>query len=135
MLDLNDIREAQTAEIELIHPATRAPLGAAVTVAGPEHPKRKQILWDRQRRLRAKFQKAQKLTFSDPAEEESDEIEYLAACTLGWRGFMAGGADLPFSPAEAIRMYSDPELAWLRAQVRAGLDDVELFIRSSARGS
>jgi len=134
MLDLNDIREAQSAEIELLHPSTRAPLGAAITVAGPEHPKRKGLLWERQRRLRAKFQKAGKLSFADPAEEEADEIDYLAACTLGWRGITRDGVEIAWSANEAARLYGDPELAWLRAQVRAGLDDLELFIRTSARG-
>jgi hypothetical protein len=135
MLDLNDIREAATAEVELVHPRTREPLGAAITVAGPEHPQRKKILHDRQRRLRAKFARTQKFAFADPAEEEADEIEYLAACTLGWRGITRAGQEIAFSAAEAGRLYADPELAWLRAQVRAGLDDLELFIKPSAGGS
>jgi hypothetical protein len=135
MLDLNDIREAATAEVELVHPRTREPLGATITIAGPEHPARKRMVHDRQRRLRAKFAKTQKFSFADPADEEADEVEFLAGCTLGWRGIVKAGVEIAFSAQEAARLYADPELAWLRAQVRAGLDDLELFIRTSAPGS
>jgi hypothetical protein len=135
MFDIGVIREASSADLELLHPLTRQKLGATITIAGPEHPQRKKILHERQRRLRAKFAKSQKLTFADPAEEDEDEIELLAACTLGWRGLNSEGAELQFSQQEARKLYSNPELAWLRAQVRAGLDDLELFIKPSASDS
>lgn len=132
--DLSSITEAQVADVQLIHPVTKALLGAVITVASPEHPARKKINFERQRRLRAKFQKAGKVTFSDPAEDEQDDIEYLAACTLGWRGLSENGNDLAFSAQAAVNLYGKPELAWLRTQVRAALDDMELFIRTSAPG-
>jgi hypothetical protein len=50
MLDINAVHEQPTATIDILHPVTQAPLGAQVTLAGPEHPDRKRIQFARQRR-------------------------------------------------------------------------------------
>jgi hypothetical protein len=39
---------------------------------------------------------------------------------------------VPFSPAEARRVYSDPKRRWLRDQVAAALQERELFTRACA---
>lgn len=131
-LDLSAVVESAEAVIEIKHPVTGAPTGASITVAGPEHPKRKKILFDRQRTLRARFQKSGKVQFTDPAEEEEELIQYLADCTLGWAGFTDGGKELKFSPQAAAELYAKPELAWLRGQVSEALESRENFITSSS---
>jgi hypothetical protein len=131
MLDIESVTESAEAVVEIKHPVTGAPTGATVTLAGPEHPKRKKIVFDRQRRLRAKFQKAGKLQFTDPEEEEQESIDYLAACTLGWSGIGASGKEIKFSEQAAAELYGKPEMAWLRAQIAEALEARENFIRSS----
>lgn len=130
MLDLALIKDANEAEIEIKHPITGEPTGATITLAGPEHPKRKKLVFDRQRRMRKQFQKAGKLQFTDPAEEEQEGIEFLAECTLGWKNIGENGKPIECTPANAARKYA--ELGWLRAQIQAGMDERENFIESSA---
>lgn len=131
MFDLNSIQEVNTAKVELVHPLTKAPLGASITLAGPEHPQRKKLIFDRQRKLRASFAKKGRIDFSDPTEDEEDEIDLLAACTLGWDGIAENGKAVEFSKAAATDLYGKPELSWLRAQVREALDNRENFISES----
>lgn len=131
MLDIDTVTEVAEATVEIKHPLTGAPTGATVTLAGPEHPKRKKIVYDRQRRMRVKFQKAGKLQFTDPEEEEQESIEYLAACTLGWNGIGSGGKEIKFSESAAEELYGKPEMAWLKAQISEALETRENFIGNS----
>ena len=129
-LDLSSIQELGEAEIIIKHPVTGAPTGAVVTLAGPEHPKRKQLIFSRARKLRAKFQKNGRLQLEDPEDEEAESVSYLAACTLSWSGISEGGKDVPFSTQAAENLYA--RIGWLRAQVAAALEEKENFIASSA---
>ena len=103
-----------------------APTPMAITLAGPEHPDRKKRLFGRQRRLRAVLSKTGKLPMSDPEDDESDELDDLVACTLGWTG-----CTMPYSPQAARNIYADPKRQWLRGQVKAALEERELFTHSS----
>lgn len=131
MFNLSDFQDAETAEVVIKHPATGAPTDAVVTIAGPEHPKRKAIVFDKQRKLRRQLTKTGKLEFTDPVEEEVEETGLLAACTLGWKGVGVNGKEIPFSQAEAEKLYADPALRWFRAQIKSAMDERELFIRPS----
>ncbi len=131
MFDLSSITEQTSAEIEILHPVTRAPTGARITLAGPEHPDRKRLQFERQRRLRASFAKKGRFDVVDPEQEEADDLEWLAACTLGWRGFADAGKPIEFSAAAVKALYARPEMTWLRRQVQAALADLENFIKSS----
>lgn len=129
-LDLSTINELAEADVVIKHPVTGAPTGALVTLAGPEHPKRKQLIFTRTRKLRAKFQKSGKVQLDDPEDEEADGVSYLAACTLGWIGFSESGKEVPFSTQAAVDLYS--RIGWLRAQINQALEDRENFIAVSA---
>lgn len=120
------IEDVPTGELR-VRDATGAPTAMVITLAGPEHPERKRRLFSRQRRLRAALSKTGKLPVGDPEDDEADELEELVACTLGWRG-----AVQPYSPAAARQLYADPKRRWLRDQVKAALEERELFTRSSA---
>jgi len=128
---LSDIQDQHDAPVELVHPTTRAPLGARITLAGPEHPKRRGILAERARRIRRRLEKSGKLKLDDPEVEEQERIELLAACTLGWDGLL-GDDDkpLPFSEAAAVELYRG--CGWIRGQMEAAFDDRELFIKDSS---
>jgi hypothetical protein len=130
--DLDTAQQLTTAEVELKHPSTGAPTGAFFTLAGPEHDVRRQRLFALMRRRRAEFEKQGRLMTSDPADDAADELDMLAACTLGWRGLAAGGAPLEFSVEACKALYADPKRAWVRDQVKTALDQRELFIGGSA---
>ena len=133
MFNLSEFQDTDSAEITIKHPATGAPTEATVTIAGPEHPKRKAIVFDKQRKLRRQLTKTGKLEFTDPAEEEIEETDLLAACTLGWSGIAVDGKESAFSREAAAKLYADPALRWFRAQVKAAMDERELFIKPSGK--
>lgn len=132
MFDISAIKDALSAPIDIKHPVTGVPLGATVTLAGPEHPTRKAIDFAKQRKLRASIQKTGKLELSDPADDELDAIEKLASCTLGWSGITDGDAAIEFTPTAALKLYGTDGMGWLRAQLLAAMEERERFISACA---
>jgi hypothetical protein len=130
-LDLDDFADVDTAVVFLKHPQTLAPTTASITLAGREHPSRKRIDLDRTRKLRQVFFKTGKLPSSDPSEDHEDETVYLVASTLGWT-LTKGGKSLPFSPAAARELYTDPTKGWVRDQVLEAMRNGDLFIKACA---
>lgn len=125
------IKDLPSAEIQVKGPDGN-PTGMVVELAGPEHPKRKQIEFAQQRKIRSQLQKTGKLELADPADDEQDGIEKLAGCTLGWKLYLdEAGKEIPFSTAEAQSSYAlEP---WLRNQLLTALNERERFIKSSAK--
>lgn len=114
--DLSSIAPKNTSVLELVHPSTKEPLGAFVTLAGPSHPET----------LKADRESLDKHLTQGEAVQTSTSIErelasYLAARTLGWEGIERQGVAVPFSTSEAIHIFTDPDLRWLRDQVDAAL--------------
>ena len=126
-LDILAFEDSDSADLRIKHPVTGAPTAMVVQIAGPEHPLRRRLVLDRQRRLRAHLAKTGNMHISDPEDDAADDLELTVACTLGWRG-----AAQPYTPAAARALYADPKRRWLRDQVQAGLQDRALFMRSSA---
>ena len=115
-LDILAFEDADSADLRIKHPVTGAPTAMVVQIAGPEHPLRRRLVLDRQRRLRAHLAKTGNMHISDPEDDAADDLELTVACTLGWRG-----AAQPYSPAAARALYADPKRRWLRDQVRTAL--------------
>lgn len=111
-----------------IKDSTGAPTGLVITVASPMHPERRRWEFAAQNRKRAKIQKSGKLLNSSAEDDFDDETERLAVVTLGWNS-----RGTPFSRAAAQAIYADPKRLHIRNQVRAAVDDLELFTRSSAQ--
>lgn len=126
-LDILAFEDADSADLRIKHPVTGATTAMVVQIAGPEHPLRRRLVLDRQRRLRAHLAKTGNMHISDPEDDAADDLELTVACTLGWRG-----AAQPYTLAAARALYADPKRRWLRDQVQAGLQDRALFMRSSA---
>lgn len=126
VFDLDSYEDVESAEIVIKTP-DGAPTAFIITLAGPEHPVRRRIDFDRQRRLRAGLQKTGQLQLGTPEDDFEDETDQLAACTLGWRG-----GSVEFSAAAARALYDNPKRRWIREQVKAGLAERERFIRRSA---
>lgn len=132
MFDPDSRQDVETGTMQIRDPLTNAPTGATILLAGPEHPVRQKLTMDRTRRIRAQVQKTGKVSMSDPLDDRDDETDYLVAATLGWAGLARGGEPLEWSAAAARTLYTDPKRQWLRAQVRAALDEAELFISACA---
>lgn len=132
MFIIGTIQDAESAVVDVKDPATGRRI-ASVTLAGPEHPKRKALLFARQRRMRAALARTGKIDLPDPADEEQDKIDMLVTCTLGWDGFCEeDGKPLPCTPDNARKVYSAPGHGWLRALLEAALEERDRFIVSSA---
>lgn len=129
MFDLSSIKENNESVLELVHPSTGEKIGATLSLAGPEHPKRKAIEFSRQRLLRKKLAKAGRLEMTDPADDEEFEIDMLSGCTLGWSGFAENGKPVEFSAAKARELYESQ--AWLRRQAQAFMADAVNFISAA----
>ena len=131
-LDLDDAVLAEVAVLTINHPATGKPTSSTVTIAGPEHPTRKALLFKRMRTKRTELQKTGAIAMTDPEDDKADETALIADCTLAW-SLTRGGQPLAFTPAAARELYADPRWSWLRDQVLNGLDARELFISGSAQ--
>ena len=132
MSSILSIKSVQSAQVE-IRDENGAPTGVFFELAGPTHPKRKQIAFNAQRRMQQQLQKTGKMQLDDPAEQESQARENLAAFTLGWSGLTNDtGAQVPFSPAKALELYEDDAYAWLVDQLQAALGEKERFMQRSA---
>ncbi len=132
--DIDDFEDVLSLDVRLNHPTTGEPTPMLFTLAGPQHPLRKEIMFKRQRRLIEDTFKSGKPTagMGTVQEAETEELEYLVLCTLGWQGVKRRGVELPFSPAAARELYSEPQRHWIRKQVKAALEDAEAFIQRSA---
>lgn len=133
-MKLSQLKVEQESEMELKDPRNGDPLGASIRLAGPEHPKRKAIVFANQRRTRARIQKLGRIELGDPEEDEAQSIDLAVACTLGWKGVEDDAGPVEFSEAAARKLYSDPELVWVRQQVLNALSDQAVFIKGSVTG-
>lgn len=70
----------------------------------------------------------------DAKRLESEGTELLADLTVGWRLMTLDGdpVDVPFSRANAVELYADNEMAWLREQVDGFVADRENFSKASS---
>ena len=105
----------QGAELELVHPATGAPLGVYVTVAGADS-----RAWRKAVAAQAEKRRGRRGA-PTPDEALAGGIDILARCTLAWRGMYFEGAELPCNTANARMIYE--RLPWAREQVDAFASD------------
>jgi hypothetical protein len=130
-MDLANVIEQLQSEYALLHPVEKTKLGPVFLLAGPEHPDRKAQAHDLARKMRREVNRTGKLVPGDPEEEEGRVIDYLVACTLQWRDLEIEGAKVPWSAAEARKLYTNARWAWVRRQIKEALDEQEVFIKRS----
>ena len=104
-----------------------AATGLVITVASPVHPDRKRHDFQAMNRKRAAIQKSNRFITSSAEEDFESETERLAVATLGWTS-----KSTAFSREAARTLYADPRRLHIRAQVKAAVDDLELFTRACA---
>jgi len=123
----------QGATMHVAHPVTGVALSqedgspVSLILAGEDSERfRKQDRTARSRRLARQQQgRAMKLSAD---ELDSDALEMLVAVTVGWSGLALDGADLPYSPDNARKLYT--RLPWLREQAQAFVLDRANFLKA-----
>ena len=117
-------------EIELLHPVTKAPLGAFISIVGKDstafsqHVRRNAN--ERLRKQGANHRRAKADETPTVEKIEDEAISLLAACTTGWRGIVFEGNEMPYSTDNAKKLYSS--LKYIREQVDEAIGDIELFL-------
>lgn len=117
------------ADMKLEHPVTGAPL---MTEAG--EPISIRLLGNDSREFRAAIgelaekQAGKRRQSLDAAEAHS--VELLARLTTGWHGIVFGGEELPFTRANAERIYR--ERPWIREQVDKFIGERGNFFKGGA---
>jgi hypothetical protein len=107
--------------------------GVFFELAAPTHPARKAIDMASRRRMIRASNKTGRLAIPDPEESEADRPKHLAACTLGWSGYIdESGQPVPFSTQAALSLYEDPEMQWLADQVEDGLGNKQLYTKPAS---
>lgn len=134
VIDLADLDPAAACakgyELELVHPASKRPLGIFITVLGAESP-------EYQRHVRARVEEGQERHAAAERRGESpkpltlDQIDkraaaLLAAVTTGWRGVVWEGAEMPFTEANARKVYESRR--FVRDQVDRAVHDLGNFM-------
>lgn len=118
-------------ELELRHPTTDKPLGTFITVLGKHSAIFREHIRDqineRQRREAAAERKGKSNAPVTAEEIERQALELLVICTIGWRNMNYKGEELPFSEANALKVYS--EQIWVRGQVDEAIGDLENFMK------
>lgn len=100
------------ADCILMHPVTGRATDAVITVA--DHDSRGYA--DARRRLSL-----------SGGEAERDDAALCAALTLGWRNVALAGKYLPYTPANADRLYRHPSAWWVIPQVIAHAEERTRF--------
>lgn len=132
MSSILSIKSVQSAQVE-IKDENGAPTGVFFELAGPTHPRRKQITLSNQRRLQQQLQKTGKVQLDDPIEQESQQKENLAEFTLGWTGLTDDtGAEISFGKAKALEIYENDDYAWIVDQLQLALNEKERFMQRCA---
>ena len=115
-MDLNEIKIADKSEegevLTVLHPVTYTETDIKIRLAGSDSARYRNKI----KKIAEKDKGKRKNNFNlDAAERQGAEI--LAACTLDWKGIQRGGVDIPFTYENAVELYADPNLRWLREQV------------------
>ena len=129
LFDLATVEDVEAAEVQLKR--NGQPLPIFVTLAGPEHPKRKRFAFEKQRKIRKQLAKTGKMDLGDPSEDEAEENDLLADCVLAWRGIAYEGQPLPCTRENIYRLLADKKRAWFRKAIKEAFDDAEAFTRVS----
>lgn len=127
--NLKKIRTLEQFEIE-IKDEQGTGTGVIFTLAGPNHPVRRQAQLAANRKMIQQANKTGKVELPDPEDSEAERFKNLAAATLGWRGYSDDvGQAVPFSQQTAHELYVDPTMLWLVDQVEAAMGAKDRFTK------
>lgn len=119
------------AEIELpvrmpiLDPRTHKPLmdrekkGAYLELLAPDSAPAQKLDINKNREALSKLRAGRRGLLDEEGDDFiSEQVEKLVAVTVGWKLVALDGSqiELPFSAAEAAKLYANPKLGWLRRQ-------------------
>lgn len=125
----------------VLHPEERTPLktadGTVLTITLLGRDSDAFIRAERAAKSKA-FEQVTKKGKFNPAESDQQTAETLAACTTAWSGIPVawlteGGEDespAEFSRANAVALYTNPGLRWLKEQVDEFVGDRANFLQA-----
>lgn len=115
---------------DLMHPKTGEPTGASITVRGADSDTYQEKFRECQRR-RLGAMGRQRREMPNLAQVESDALELVAACIIGWQGIDEHGVPVPFSETAARSLFE--RFPWIREQVDAAVHERANFLASAAK--
>lgn len=131
---LLDLAASDTAEIELNHPKTSAPLGIFITLYGKDSQKFKDVQRKQLNRRLELSQKSRNNKLTMTAEElEREQFDLLVACTKAWRTGdrqqIEYGVDewLDCTPDNVRKIYETT--GWLKEQIDQEIGDRSSFLK------
>lgn len=138
--DLNDLDTTAAcdagAEIELVHPVTRTPLGIFWSILGRDSTvfkdKIRQTVNEDLRKSAANKKRNRPDEVMTVERGEERALDLLATCSTGWRTgdephLVFQGEKLPFSYGNAKKVLGS--LTWIKDQVDEGMADLENFMK------
>lgn len=116
--------------LELKHPTKGTPLGIFINVLGKDSSIFREHLREagNERLRRDAIAERKGKAGETPTIEQAERsaLEALALCTTGWENMVYKGEELPFTTANALKLYE--EQLWIRKQVDDAFGDLENFI-------
>lgn len=131
IFDLETKKSDEGAVLQLVHPDTMEPIeGATITLLGRDSAVARKIALRRQQAAINRAMKGRKAATIDPEELEKQGIEDLTELTVSWT-LQGPKGYLPNTKDEFMTVYSNPRLAWIKAQALAFVDETSNFLDRS----
>jgi hypothetical protein len=126
LMDLDTSRLAnEGVEVQLLHPTTREPLPAFITIRGMDSDAFQVI---DMRLADARLKNLRRGQVQTAQERQHERCMVLASVTIGWRGVSLDGAELDFSVANAEKVYN--RFKWITEQLDEAVADRARFLKS-----
>lgn len=120
--DLSNYEKLASSEgvwMEVMDPKTETPIRnvegkpVRIMLAGSDSPQYR----SKQREYMNRRLKKNKMALGSAEQLDAEKIEMLAACTVGWEGFVMNGKEWAYSTENAHVLYTNPALRFIREQV------------------
>ncbi len=126
-MDLKSLKAEQHTVVEIVDPLGE-PTDIRITVAGSDSDVYREAQKEQSKAAIARASRGgRRSQMPNPDEMEARALDFLASCTVDWRGMEEDGVAVPFSAAAARRVYA--EHRWLREQVDEAIADRSLFFK------
>lgn len=141
IIDLDADLPADTYQLQILKPGTAQPIGWAITLAGPAHPKavayknaRQQDELQRHAAIEAQQANGRKVKPDARTSEEENlrTVRWLVSRVVDWTPVRISGETFTFSDETATRLFLDPKMAAYTAQIVDYLTSERAFMPTSA---
>jgi hypothetical protein len=115
------------AEIELLHPTTKKPLGQFVSIVGKDSKvfRDNVAAFGKRRADHAALHRGRQSEATTVEKDDAQNTELLVNCTTGFRNINLGGTELPFNRENCAKLYS---IIFIRDQINLAIGDLENFM-------